>query len=384
VARSSLALWLAAAPALGGCGGLVGLKDVPVTDAADSGPDGTTDGTIDGAPDGDSGDASDFATGDDGGPRSCRTDGAGRSDCAPGTGGVESCCTSLAVTGGGFHRTYTNDGTGPTGEADPATVSSFRLDKYDVTVGRFRAFVAAVLPGNGGVGWLPSPGSGKHTHLDGGQGLAAWPDVNGAPAHELGWLSNDDGNIAPTDANLACTSTEVGYPTWTPSPGDNENLPIDCVNWAEAYAFCIWDGGFLPSEAEWEYAAAGGSQELEYPWGATDPGVQTQYAVYDCLYHGKGEGTCSGVTNIAPVGLAAQGAGSWGQLDLVGNVWQWNLDAYASYASPCTNCASLTPGDRVARGGAFDNRTGYLLPPFRGYRAPDRYPFIGVRCARAP
>jgi len=55
----------------------------------------------------------------------------------------ESCCTSPEVTGGTFYRTYTNDGSGPTAEADPATVSSFRLDKYDVTVGRFRQFVSA-------------------------------------------------------------------------------------------------------------------------------------------------------------------------------------------------------------------------------------------------
>ncbi|MGO9835775.1 MAG: SUMF1/EgtB/PvdO family nonheme iron enzyme [Polyangiaceae bacterium] len=37
---------------------------------------------------------------------------------------------------------------------------------------------------------------------------------------------------------------------------------IDCVNWYESYTFCIWDGGFLPSEAEWEYAAGGGSHSL--------------------------------------------------------------------------------------------------------------------------
>jgi formylglycine-generating enzyme required for sulfatase activity len=37
----------------------------------------------------------------------------------------------------------------------------------------------------------------------------------------------------------------------TSSAGSKENLPINCVNWWESYAFCIWDGGFLPSEAEW-------------------------------------------------------------------------------------------------------------------------------------
>jgi formylglycine-generating enzyme len=61
-------------------------------------------------------------------------------------------------------------------------------------------------------------------------------------------------NIAPTSTNLACHSTNQ---TWTDTVGSHENLPINCINWYEAYAFCIWDGGFLPSDAESEYAAAG-------------------------------------------------------------------------------------------------------------------------------
>jgi formylglycine-generating enzyme len=70
-------------------------------------------------------------------------------NCGPGGSGTESCCTSLEVTndsvdgGISYYRTYANDGGGPTGEADPATVSGFRLDKYLVTVGRFRQFVMA-------------------------------------------------------------------------------------------------------------------------------------------------------------------------------------------------------------------------------------------------
>jgi formylglycine-generating enzyme required for sulfatase activity len=255
---------------------------------------------------------------------------------------------------------------------DPATVSGFRLDKYDVTVGRFRQFVNAW---NNGAGWLPSQGSGKHTHLNGGNGLNA---VGGG--YEQGWDAADWNNttdIDPTNGNVACTTT------WTPSAGGNENLPINCVNWWESYAFCIWDGGFLPSEAEWEYAAAGGSQQLEYPWGTAAPGTANQYAIYGCLYP-SGSGGCTGVTNIAPVGTPTSGAGLWGQLDLSGEVDQWNLDVSAPYNNPCTDCAYLlSPSSgRSVRGGSFYglNLTTTVIEADTDLRDDE----IGVRCARAP
>jgi formylglycine-generating enzyme required for sulfatase activity len=267
------------------------------------------------------------------------------------------------------------------GEADPATVSGFRLDKYEVTVGRFRQFVTAW---NGGSGYLPAAGSGKHTHLNGGQGLAN----SGNPGtYEPGWVTSDNSNIAPTSANLDCLSP---YSTWTNSAGSQENLPISCVSWAESLAFCIWDGGFLPSEAEWEYAAAGGSQEKEYPWGSTAPGTACpgtgcQYANYNCDYP-NGSGSCTGVTNIAPVGTVTPGAGVWGQLDLAGNVWEWNLDIFATYVSPCMDCAYLNapPSFRVLRGGSFYDPATYLLPPHRNINASARYVDLGFRCARTP
>ncbi len=85
---------------------------------------------------------------------SCATSGPGKSDCGPNS---ESRCTSLLVQGG--ETTTLASGT-------TATVSSYRLDKYEVTVGRFRAFV------DGWVGnWCPAAGAGKHTHLNGGAGL---------------------------------------------------------------------------------------------------------------------------------------------------------------------------------------------------------------------
>jgi formylglycine-generating enzyme required for sulfatase activity len=317
--------------------------------------------------------------------------GSGLNDCGPGGSGTESCCASLEVRGGTYSRTYTNSGgdAGPTGEADPATVSGFRLDKYLVTVGRFRPFVSAVLPPDGGTGWLPAAGSGKHTHLNGGLGLAVAPNVGAGQTYEPGWDAVDWNNttdIDPTDANLLCESP---YNTWTAAAAANESLPIDCVTWFEAYAFCIWDGGFLPSAAEWEYAAAGGSLELEYPWGnpaassTTDPGTANQYAIYNLYYPFN-------ATYIAPVGFASLGAGVWGQLDLAGEVEEWNLDFAAPYTDPCTDCVDLTDTtySRGLRGGYFGFTAMGLLPTFTAFTNFDSLPGrsydTGFRCARTP
>lgn len=315
-------------------------------------------------------------------PPSCQTTGDGLTNCGAMS---ESCCTSLGVPGGTYARTYVYDGGALTGSADPATVSGFRLDKFEVTVGRFRQFVNAW---NGG--WLPSAGSGKHIHLNDGNGLA---DTVVPGAYESGWATANNSLIAPTDYNLSCpngayNTTQSVYPTWTPAPGTQENLPINCVNWLEAYAFCIWDGGFLPSEAEWGYAAAGGNQQREYPWGSADPGTANQYAIYGCLFP-DGTGDCTKISNIARVGTATAGYGLWGQLDLAGNVGEWSLDWVYHLVDPCVDCANLDdppPPTKVTLGGDFefsllggsylDNPN--LVPP------ENRSVEIGLRCARMP
>lgn len=159
------------------------------------------------------------------------------------------------------------------------------------------------------------------------------------------------------------------------------------VTWYAAYAFCIWDGGFLPTEAEWEYAAVGGSQQREYPWGSTAPGTDNRYAIYGCNYP-KGTGMCAMTpTDLAPVGTATLGAGLWGQLDLVGEVAQWCLDwSSPTYVDPCTDCAYLTAplfSHRVIRGGGFAIDAADLLT--RDDANPtNNNSYEGFRCARAP
>ncbi len=303
---------------------------------------------------------------------SCQTTAAGSNDCGSGN---QSCCMSQEFTGGPFFRTYMNTGSGPTGEADPATVSGSRVDTYLVTVGRFRKFVAAW---NGGSGYTPPEGSGKHTHLNGGMGLA---NSGTAGTYELGWDTSDDSNVAPTDVNLACDPENTNA-TWTPSVGKNEDMPINCVNWYEAYAFCIWDGGFLPSETEWEYAAAGGGGTdglREFPWGTTDPGNNNQFAIYGDFYKGG---------QLAPVGTATKGAGRFGQLDLAGEVFEWGLDVVTTYVSPCVDCANVTSSAgsvRAARGGNFSSSTTDIAPWSReAFPQTERDFILGVRCARVP
>ncbi len=308
-------------------------------------------------------------------PPSCNAGDAGVESCLGGDAGTESCCTSLEVPGGMFNRDDNS--------SYPATVGGFRLDKYDVTVGRFRSFIDAGLSA-----WSPATGSGIHKHLNGGHGLLNSGTT--PPEYETGWQSSWSSNLATTvsqwTTTLACDST---YATWTPSPGANEKLPINCVDWYEAYAFCIWDGGFLPSEAEFDYVYMGGSLEHTYPWGNKAPGPDPSLAVYGC-YYPNATGICTGLKNIAPVGSVKAGDGVWGQSDLAGEMWQWLLDWYENPYSTksCVDCADTTDANAkypVLRGGAFNGNSSELPVTCRCTTTrTNRVDNFGFRCARTP
>jgi len=305
-------------------------------------------------------------------PVSCAPGGAGMTNCGSGGNGGVSCCASQRMLGGKFDRGY--DAVTFTDNTHPATISSLRLDKYEVTVGRFRQFVGAV---DGG--WLPAAGSGKHTHLNGGQGLAAT-----GGGYETGWDSAWTGTLGTTSSrwtsNLSCDAI---HQTWTALAGNNENKPINCETWSEAYAFCIWDGGFLPSDAERNYAAAGGggsSGQRVYPWSSP-----STIALFDCAHANYAGCMAAAPNNVGSESPAGDGA--YGQADLAGNLWDWNLDWYATaYVDPCADCANLTAGPgRVMRGGSFANTSSDMLAANRNEdTATSRGNYHGVRCARVP
>jgi sulfatase modifying factor 1 len=296
-------------------------------------------------------------------PASCAGDGDGRNNCGPTN---ESCCTSLLVPCGTMYRTFQNGADGGIfSQSNPATVSDFRMDKYEITVGRFRAFINA---GYGTAANPPAAGSGANPHLA-----------------RSGWDSTWNASLVASGGLSAALKCSPAYATWTDAPGANENRPINCLTWYEAFAFCIWDGGRLPTEAEWEYAAAGGSDHRPYPWGKSSTASDAELAVFGCNYPANTV-RCSGVANIAPVGSVPLGNGKFGQSDLAGNVTEWALDWFWPYEACDVDCAQLDhPAGRVWRGGAYDLDVLHLFSTNRNTSGPTiRSPEGGARCVRAP
>jgi sulfatase modifying factor 1 len=298
----------------------------------------------------------------------------------------DDCCASLMVVGGDYFRSFDvgTDGNSEYEMIFPATVSSFYLDKYEVTVGRFRAFVEAALATQSSP---PAVGAGTNAHIPGSGWQASWSQY--LPANKVAMLTS----LKCTNGGVAGGPT-TRFDTWTDNAGSGENQPINCVSWYEAMAFCAWDGGYLPTEAEWNYAAAGGNEQRAFPWSspASSVSVDATRGSYNNLSGciGDGDPACT-LADLLPVGSKPAGDGKWGHSDLFGNVSEWVLDWNTGMANPCTDCANLTPPNtdplmRVVRGSYFNSDPGGSHTSHRGaYPVNSATSYgVGFRCARAP
>ncbi len=356
-------------------------------------------------------------TGGDGANNAC-----GGVDGNPSATGSTDCCQAVAVPGGTFNRF--NDPT------YPATVSPYLLDAYEVTAGRFRAYVEAT---NGNLrGAAPKVGDGAHPKVPNSGWRSEWNKVLPTSRAEVDAMLGAPGCIEGGNID------DFGTLTWWTSDleskikqanGKNPDIlaantraaldskAVNCVPWHVLMAFCIWDGGRMPTDAEWSFAAQGGPEQRAFPWGSIDakdlihiaarndlslvPVLKAgspfmTAALYDPTlganefpknyvhsFGGPFRTTRDNASHVAPVGRFAKGNGKWGHADMAGGMYEWTMDEGPIVPGQCNDCANVdypaldgfdpkamnstipdfphelyAGGSRSVRGGAWDNSLG--------------------------
>jgi iron(II)-dependent oxidoreductase len=226
--------------------------------------------------------------------------------------------------------------------AHPVTVGPFRIACAPVTNAEFAAFVAA--------------GGYRHQKFWDEPGWR-WRESVGAE-HPIYWIGDDTGR-------------------WAVRRFDREeelrpHQPVIHVNWHEASAWCRWAGRRLPTEVEWEVAAAAeptgdgglGKRKRTYPWGEVAPTAR----------HANLDAVALGCVDVA---ACAEGDSPWGCRQMIGNVWEWtestfepypgfSPDVYEEYSEPWFGTRN------VLRGGAWATRSRMINNNYRNFFPPDR------------
>lgn len=258
--------------------------------------------------------------------------------------------------------------------AEDVTVSSFCIDKYEITNGEFAEFVAET-------GYITV----AERPLDPQQ----FPDL---PKEQL-----TPGSLVfqPPPEN----TKQVGYLSWWHwTPGANwqhpfgadsdikgkENYPVVHIAYEDALAYTQWAGKSLPTEAQWEYAARGGLQNQKFTWGNeySAEKANTWQGIFP-FFNTKQDG----YSGTAPVGSFPPNA--YGLYDMTGNVWEWTADwfgvshdgkAHRLNPTGVTKEASFDPkkpldgATHVIKGGSHlcaKNYCSRYRPAARESQAPD-------------
>lgn len=145
---------------------------------------------------------------------------------------------------------------------------------------------------------------------------------------------------------------------------DRGNHPMNCVDHAQAAAYCATRSARLPTEIEWEYAARGGESGRKYPWGDGSPDGHACW---------KSPHSCA---------VASFEAGPFGLFDMSGNVWEWTASDFGAYpwSMPLAGEYPL----KVYRGGGWSRRfEKWMQLGLRDRALPqDAGAHLGFRCAK--
>jgi len=245
---------------------------------------------------------------------------------------------------------------------------AFYLGQHEVTVGQFRAYLAA----SGRVPESQADGTGGYGY---------------DPAHDPARSPRGDA-FAGRDPRYSWR--HVGF-------AQDDDHPVLNVTWNDAVAMARWLSERehaiyrLPTEAEWEYACRAGTA-TRYP-GTDDPHSLTAIgntfdrdaAAYWPAWRERALAGSDGHAFTAPVGRFAPNA--FGLHDMVGNAWEWTADWYGEtyYAhSPMVDPTGPAEGEvKVRRGGSWHTWALYARCSYRNWNSPDtRYTLVGMRLLR--
>jgi formylglycine-generating enzyme len=228
-----------------------------------------------------------------------------------------------------------------------------------------------------GITQICLPHKNEKTALPGGSFIMGIHSGRAAdmPAHTLTVkpFTISSTEITVRQYRIYCDSMQLPMPL-APNYAFTEDCPVVNITWQEAVDYCKWAGGRLPTEAEWEYAAA---------------------------LNGKPTDRYSGSNNINKVGyyetnstdkahpVAQKCGGKLGLHDMSGNVAEWCADWYAPYSSSAQTNLQITDsssGQKVVRGGHYashvkpDPEDNQLRITYRSSEDPAaRKPYIGLR-----
>ena len=235
-------------------------------------------------------------------------------------------------------------------------ISSFLMDKYEVTNRQFSDFVNST----GYVTTAERP----FKYYD----------------HQLGDSTSRKGSLIFDSSDLLGKQTleDLNWWKWREhaswkhpnGPGssiiDKMDHPVIHVSWHDANAYAQWAGKRLPTESEWEWAARGGKKDIRFPWGNSEVNISYQKAN---LWQGRFpfmNEVKDGNQWSSKVGEYSQNG--YGLYDIAGNVWEWCMDEYDMNAynkrsvqnnlvDPVSKVTYdlIEPGQekRVMRGGSF-------------------------------
>jgi formylglycine-generating enzyme len=217
-----------------------------------------------------------------------------------------------------------------------ATVSTFWMDRFDVTNAQFAQFVAAtryVTDAERKPNPKDYPDIPPEKLRAGG---AVFAPGGKPPEHDMEWWQFVSGadwrHPQGPDSNI------VG----------RENDPVVQVSYNDALAYARWAGRELPTEEQYEYAARGGLDGKNFAWGnELTPGGKWMANVWQGKFPSQNKAE-DGYQSVAPVGCFPPNG--YDLYDMVGNVWKWT----SSLHSPEKNSAMpASRMERIIKGGSF-------------------------------